>query len=68
MEAPKCRNCGKRHWDRVCPDLAAKLTPKSTEKPAQRGPEPAPNKPMFDRNAYQRAYMVKWRKAQKLKG
>ena len=25
MEAPKCRSCGGRHWDRVCPTLTKEL-------------------------------------------
>jgi hypothetical protein len=65
MEAPKCRHCDKRHWERVCPSLAAKLPIPATEKPAQRTPAPEPQKAGFDRNAYQRAYMRAWRKAKK---
>ena len=34
MEAPKCRTCGERHWERICPkNKAAK---KTAEKPGHR--------------------------------
>ena len=65
MEAPKCRNCQQRHWDRVCPKLAAEHRAKSTEKPVDEPRIEAPPKPPFDRNAYQRAYMREWRKTKK---
>jgi hypothetical protein len=25
MEAPKCKYCGKHHWDRVCPELRQQI-------------------------------------------
>ncbi|MET0724204.1 MAG: hypothetical protein ABWY64_25725, partial [Tardiphaga sp.] len=33
MEAPLCQFCKSRHWQRICPTLAAEPKPKSPPKP-----------------------------------
>lgn len=34
MEAPKCRSCGGRHWDRICPTLTKELRGGGESRPA----------------------------------
>jgi hypothetical protein len=79
MEAPKCRDCGERHWPRQpCRAKDKSNLPKITIGPPitiedvaeiiSRGAEIGVSdslKPTFDRVAYQREYMKKWRAAKK---
>jgi len=58
MEAPKCRVCHERHWSRVCPVVVAHVPVASPV----RTPKTEPAKIIkFDRIAYQREYMRRWR-------
>jgi hypothetical protein len=65
MEAPKCLFCETRHWPwQPCPkakEFAAASAVAKTELVRKAIGVPR-NKGKFDRNAYQREYMRKWRK------
>lgn len=47
MEKPKCKICGERHWSSERCRLVERSAPKA---------------PGFDRRAYMREYMRRWRK------
>lgn len=74
MDAPKCRNCGKREWNHVCgspiPPLVVPAHMAEAAREKYKGPfivsEPIPvakhaPRGTFDRTAYQREYMRKRR-------
>ena len=68
MEYPLCRICGEKH--RGVEHVWPKVTPVLPERGSARvGVAPVgvsdieTDKPRFDRTAYQREYMRKWRKA-----
>jgi hypothetical protein len=73
MEAPKCKLCGERHWG-LCPSNESPepikiedLTPPQQLKllKALLDDPRIEDKGKFDRTAYQREYMRKWRAARK---
>jgi hypothetical protein len=78
MDKPKCKLCGAKHWanephqidDRAILEKAGivRLDPYTSPPagPVRAGP-PAQIVEKFDRAAYQRQYMVEWRKRRKAK-
>lgn len=63
MEAPKCKNCGEKHWLREPCSVPLTI---SHIKTGDTGADAIPAKLKFDRNAYQRDLMRKRRAAEKM--
>jgi hypothetical protein len=61
MKAPKCRLCGDHHWGTCFANVPPAPLTKSPEKAIEPQVSEAMPKPPFDRIAYQRDYMRKWR-------